>query len=209
MRVQSVMQILFICKLNNVHQQHYNTYLYFIYVDMVPDFMIFLIINKITFIGAQTIAMDTDDERKQRLKKEGTLHPNPDRVKTDLLAKSPFFDANDLIQMKYEMLRNVTVDEQSVAQAADTFGLSRVAYYHALKQYQSHGLAGLLPYRRGPKHPHKFTPEVMSFINEQLLSIVGRPDWSLLSKQIEDKFGTKVHPRSVERAVKQKKGSER
>jgi len=154
----------------------------------------------------QMTAMDTDEQRKQQLKKEGTLHPNPDRVRTDLLAKSPFFDANDLMQMKYEMSRSVTVDEQPIAQAADTFGLSRVAYYYALKQYQSYGLAGLLPYRRGPKHPHKFTPEVMSFIDEHLLSIEGRPDWSLLSKQIEDKFGTKVHPRSIERAVKQKKG---
>jgi len=150
--------------------------------------------------------MDTDEERKQRLKKERTLHPNPDRVKVDLFAKSPFFDANDLMQMKYEMLRSVTVDQQSVAEAANTFGLSRVAYYHAWKQYQSHGLAGLLPYRRGPKHPHKFTPEVMSFIHERLAATEKRPDWSLLSEQIEAMFGTKVHPRSIERAVRQKKG---
>jgi transposase len=177
-------------------------------VDMATVFMVRMSKINITFIRVQTITMDTDEERKQRLRKEGTLHPNPDRVKADLLAKSPFFDANDLMQMKYEMLRSVTVDQQSVAEAANTFGLSRVAYYHAWKQYQSHGLTGLLPYRRGPKHPHKFTPEVMSFIDEQLAAIEGRPDWSFLSKQIEDRFGTKVHPRSVERAVKQKKGPE-
>jgi transposase len=103
----------------------------------------------------------------------------------------------------------VSVDQQSVAEAADTFGLSRVAYYHAQEQYQRHGLAGLLPRRRGPKHPHKFTPEVMSFIDEQLTATGERPDWKLLSKQIEDKFGTKVHPRSVERVVKRKKRAEK
>jgi len=150
--------------------------------------------------------MDTDEERKQRLKKEGTLHPNPERVHAAVLAHSPFFDAHDLVQMKYEMLRSVTVDQQSVTGAADTFGLSRVAYYHAWKQYRSYGLAGLLPYRRGPRHPHKFTPEVISFIDEQLAAIEGGPHWGLLSKQIEARFGTKVHPRSVERAVKQKRG---
>jgi len=176
-------------------------------VDIATVFMVRMSIINITFIKVRTIPMDTDEERKQRLRKEGTLHPNPDRVKADLLAKSPFFDAHDLIQMKYEMLRSVTVDQQCVAEAANTFGLSRVAYYHAWKQYQGHGLAGLLPYRRGPRHPHKFTPEVMYFIDEQLAAIEGRPDWSLLSKQIEDRLGTKVHPRSVERAVKQKKGS--
>ena len=161
----------------------------------------------ITLVKAQTTTMDIDEERKQRLKKDGTLHPNPDKVRTDLLAKSPFFDANDLMQMKYEMLRSVSADQQPVAKAAHTFGLSRVAYYNAQKQYQKHGLAGLLPRRRGPKHPHKFTADVMSFIDEQLTAAEGRPDWNLLSKQIEAGFGIKVHPRSVERAMKQKKGS--
>lgn len=149
--------------------------------------------------------MDIEGKRTQRLKKEGTLHPNPDKVRTELLEKSPFFDANDLMQMKYEMLRSVSVDQQPIADAAHTFGLSRVAYYRAQEQYQRHGLAGLLPSRRGPKHPHKFTPEVMSFIEEQLAATGQRPDWNLLSKQIEDRFGINTHPRSVERAVKLKK----
>jgi transposase len=149
--------------------------------------------------------MDIEEKRTERLKKEGTLHPNPDKVKTDLLEKSPFFDANDLMQMKYEMLRSVSVDQQPIADAAHTFGLSRVAYYHAQEQYQRHGLAGLLPRRRGPKHPHKFTPEVMSFIEEQLAATGQRPDWNLLSEQIEDRFGITTHPRSVERAVRLKK----
>jgi len=176
---------------------------------MVDNAMVFcykMIKINITIITAQTTTMDTDEERKQRLKKEGTLHPNPDRVRSDLLAKSPFFDAKDLMQMKYEMLRSVSVDQQPVAEAAQTFGLSRVAYYNAQKQYQKRGLAGLLPRMRGPKHPHKFTPAVLSFIDEQLTAAKGRPDWNLLSKQIEAEFGIKVHPRSVERAVKQKKG---
>lgn len=111
--------------------------------------------------------MGIDEERVQRMKKEGTLHPNPEKVRADLLEKSPFFDANDLMQMKYEMLRSVRVDQQSIAEAAYTFGLSRVAYYHAQKQYRKNGIAGLLPRRRGPKHPHKFTPEVMAFIEAQ------------------------------------------
>ena len=149
--------------------------------------------------------MDTDEIRTQRLKQEGTVHPNPDKVRADLVEKSPFFDANDLMQMKYEMLRSVNIDHQSIADAAHTFGLSRVAYYHAQKQYQRHGLVGLLPSKRGPKHPHKFTSEVMSFIEEQLVATGQRLDWKLLSKQIEDKFGIITHPRSVERAVKLKK----
>lgn len=152
--------------------------------------------------------MDTDQGRKEQLRKQGIRHPNPDRVGADLLVRSPFFDVHDLMQMKYEMLRSVSVDQQSVAKAARMFGLSRVAYYHARKQYQKHGLAGLMPRRRGPKHPHKFTSEVMFFIDEQLVLSGEQPDWNLLNQQIKARFGTKVHPRSVERAVKRKKGAE-
>lgn len=149
--------------------------------------------------------MDRGKERTKQLKREGTLHLNPKKVQTELVAQSPFFDANDLMQMKYEMLRSVSVDQQTAAAAARTFGLSRVAYYHARSQYEKHGLAGLLPCKRGPKHPHKFNPEVMSFVDEQLATTSGPPDWDLLSKRIEAKFGTKVHPRSIDRAVKRKK----
>ena len=160
----------------------------------------------ITYERVLRTIMDRDQGRKEQLKNDGILHPNPDRVRTDLLERSVFFDACDLMQMKYEMLRSVSVDQKSVAEAARMFGLSRVAYYHARKQYQEEGLVGLMPRRRGPKHPHKFTPEVISFVDEQLALTEGRPDWNLLSKRIEAEFGTKVHPRSVERAVKQKRG---
>jgi len=149
--------------------------------------------------------MDTGKQRTEHLKSEGTLHPNPEKVRTELVAQSPFFDANDLMQMKYEMLRSVSADRQPAAAAARTFGLSRVAYYHARRQYESHGLAGLLPGRRGPKHPHKFNPAVMAFVEAQLAATSGPADWSLLSQQIKARFETQVHPRSVERAVKRKK----
>lgn len=151
--------------------------------------------------------MDAEKVRKEQLKREGTLHPNPEKVQTELVAQSLFFNANDLMQMKYEMLRSVSVEQQSAAEAARAFGLSRVAYYRARSQYDNHGLAGLLPRRRGPKQPHKFNPKVMAFVDEQLAATSDPPDWEFLSKQIESRFGTKVHPRSVERAVKRKKNS--
>ena len=62
--------------------------------------------------------MDTGKQRREQLKREGTLHPNPQKVRTELVAQSPFFDAHDLIQMKYEMLRSVSADHQPAAAAA-------------------------------------------------------------------------------------------
>jgi transposase len=151
--------------------------------------------------------MENGDEKSRQLTGKGLLHPNPQKVQTELVGQSSFFDARDLMQMKYEMLRSVSIDQQPVAVAAQRFGLSRVAYYHARGQYEKHGLAGLLPHRRGPKHPHKFNADVMDFIEEQLEVADGPPDWDFLSHQIESRFGITVHPRSVERAVKLKKNS--
>jgi len=151
--------------------------------------------------------MDAGSARAEQLKREGTFHPSPEKVRTELVAQSSFFDANDLVQMKYEMLRSVSAEQQPASEAARMFGLSRVAYYHARSQYENHGLAGLLPRRRGPKRPHKFSAEVMTFINEQLAATDGLPNWNLLAEQIGARFGIKVHPRSVERAVKRKKNS--
>lgn len=203
MRSRRVMQIMFICKGNYVYLSTIiSLKLSFMFDN--DSIMPYIKNNKYITIRERD-TMDIDEKRAQLLKKEGTLHPNPEKVRTDLLEKSPFFDANDLMQMKYEMLRSVSVDQRSIAEAAHIFGLSRVAYYHAQEQYQQNGIAGLLPRRRGPKRPHKFTPAVVSFIEAQLAAADQRPDWHLLSKQIEDRFGIKTHPRSVERAVRQKK----
>ena len=141
--------------------------------------------------------------REQRLGRDGSLHPHPERVNSELLGQSDFFDAEDLVQMKYEMLRSVGVDHASITDAGRAFGLSRVAFYRARRRYREEGLAGLLPRKRGPKQPHKLTAAVMAFVHEQLQDETARTDWAELSKRIEREFGTAVHPRTVERAVRQ------
>jgi transposase len=58
----------------------------------------------------------------------------------------------------------------------------------------------LVPHKRGPKQAHKLTDEVLSFIGEvrQKQPSVRLPD---LVKLIQERFGTKVHPRSIERSL--------
>jgi transposase len=139
--------------------------------------------------------------KMDHLKRDGTLHPQPDKVSADLLGRSDFFDATDLVQMKYEMLRSVDVDKMSITEAARLFGLSRVAYYRARQQYGRSGLAGLLPAKRGPKGPHKLTDEVLAFVRCQIEDMSTAPDWKSLSRQVVEKFGVKANPRSIARAV--------
>ena len=143
-----------------------------------------------------------NEERKKEdaLRANGTFNPRAERVSDALFVRGDFFDARDLVQVKYEMLRRVREDGLSVAQAAAAFGFSRVAYYEIQGAWQCQGMGGLLPRPRGPKHAHKLTDEVMDFVHAaQAKDAALRA--SGLAEQVRERFGIEVHPRSIERAL--------
>ena len=140
------------------------------------------------------------DPTAEALRRRGCLHPHPEKVTDELFVSSEFFDARDLLQVKYEMLRRVVVDGQSVSQSAARFGLSRPSYYQAQRAYEEGGLPGLLPKRPGPRRAHKLSEEVVEVLRGAL---AGEPTLGPqeLVQLVELRFGLSVHPRSVERAL--------
>ena len=62
------------------------------------------------------------------------------------------------------------------------------------------GLAGLVPARPGPRRAHKLTDEVVAFAR-QARAADPVPGWAELAASIADRFGVRVHPRSVERTL--------
>ena len=100
--------------------------------------------------------------RQQALRAQSATHPHPETVTDPLFRDSTFFDPNDLVQVKYEMLRSVQQEERSVVEAAQASGLSRPAFYVTQELFQREGLPGLLPRKRGPKRPHKLSDEAMA-----------------------------------------------
>jgi transposase len=144
--------------------------------------------------------MAKKDAKLQMLQQQGTLNPRPKEVRDELFLQDEFFDARDVVQVKYEMLRRVQAEAKSVTDAAANFGFSRPSFYQALSAFEQDGLAGLIPHKRGPKQAHKLTGEVLTFINE-----VRQKDPSIrmphLASLIEERFGTRVHPRSIERSL--------
>lgn len=132
------------------------------------------------------------------------MNRHPERVRASLFQSQRFFDARDLVQVKYEMLRQVRVEGASKAEAAALFGLSRPTFYQAEAAFAQQGLAGLLPQQRGPKSPHKLTLEVMAFIDTQM-SGERPPGARVLARAIHTALGLSVHPRSIERALARKK----
>jgi transposase len=139
-----------------------------------------------------------------RLREMGMLNPQPAHVRAPWFETAGFFDANDLLQVKYEMLRHARQDGVTKAEAAELFGLSRPTFYQAKAAFEQAGLAGLLPRPRGPKSAHKLTPEVMSLIHEHHSE--GQPIQApTLAQLVQQRLGVAVHPRSIERALARKK----
>ena len=152
--------------------------------------------------------MTTAEQGEDKARALRRLHARNPRARavTDPAFNSgnPFFDARDLVQVKYEMLRRVRQDRLTVSQAAATFGFSRPSFYQAQALFEEAGLSALMPQRPGPKRAHKLSEEVVDLLAEALAE-----DASLNSAQLaallEERLGLKVHRRSVERALARRK----
>jgi transposase len=144
--------------------------------------------------------MPEKDPKLEALREQGTLNPRPREVSDPLFATGSFFDPRDLVQVKYEMLRRVQSEGHSVTGAATAFGFSRPSFYQSLSAFQEGGLAGLVPHKRGPKQAHKLTDEVLGFIVEMRQKEPSVRTLELV-RLIQERFGTKVHPRSIERSL--------
>jgi transposase len=146
------------------------------------------------------VARRGQDPKVEALRAERSLNPRPEAVTDEEFASSEFFDARDVVQVKYEMVRRVRVEGAPVSRSVTAFGFSRPSFYEAAAALDSGGLAALVPARPGPRRAHKLTDEVVDFARQQLDA-----DPSLRSADLADviaeRFGTRVHPRSVERAL--------
>jgi transposase len=140
------------------------------------------------------------DPKLKALREANALHPSPKEVSDQSFREADFFDARDIVQVKYEMLRRVRVDRAPVAQAARAFALSRPTYYEADAAFKSGGLVGLLPRKRGPRRAHKLTKEVMDFVH----ATVGADpslDATELVRVVKERFQIAIHRRTIARAL--------
>jgi transposase len=138
------------------------------------------------------------DPKAAALRQHGTLNPRPEAVR-DPLFVGEFFDARDVVQVKYEMVRRVRVDGQAVSQSAKAFGFSRPVFYHAQRALARAGLAGLVPQKPGPRRAHKLSAEVMVVL-ERARAADPALRAPALARRVQGRFGYAVHPRSIERA---------
>ena len=149
----------------------------------------------------------TTDPKVAALAAARSLNPHPEKVVDEVFLASPFCDARDVVQVKYEMVRRVRVDKVPIAQAARAFGYCRQAFYEIAAALDTGGPGALAQGKPGPKGPTKLTDEVMNRVE-----IWRTAEPALSSKQLADKvhaeFGFTIHPRSIERALTRRREPE-
>ena len=141
-----------------------------------------------------------EDPKVTALRESRCLNPHPEQVTDEVFLSEEFFDARDAVQVKYEMVRRVVVEGDSVTAAAAAFGYSKPSYYAAAAALAASGLEGLVAAKPGPRGGHKLTETIVIWAREQL---VADPDLrpARLVEPIAAQFGVRVHPRSIERAL--------
>lgn len=143
---------------------------------------------------------EVEDPKLAALRQARCLNPHPEAVTDEVFSSQEFFDARDAVQVKYEMVRRVRVDRVSVSAASEAFGYSRPSFYQAAAALDEQGLDGLTASKPGPRGGHKITAEVSAFAEEQLSTDPALRPADLVDT-IAERFGVRVHPRSIERAL--------
>ena len=109
-----------------------------------------------------------DDAKQAALAASRTLNSDPQKVTDPAFTAGGFFDPADLLQVKYEMVRQVEVEGVPVSAAARTFGFARQSAYNARAALAAGGLAALIPGKPGPRGGHKLTGPVLDHLQALL-----------------------------------------
>jgi transposase len=155
------------------------------------------------------LAQTPRQDKASALRRHHAFNPRAHAVvDAAFVSSDPFFDARDVVQVKYEMLRRVREDGTSVSRAATDFGFSRPSYYQAQAAFDTEGLPGLVPQRPGPKRAHKLAEEIVDRL-EAALAAEPSLNSAQLAQLLEHELGLRVHRRSIERALsrRRKKGA--
>jgi len=144
--------------------------------------------------------MNSGPHKRQALRDARALHPHPERVVDALFDSHPFFDRQDKVQVKYEMLRRRELEGAPLQQTCERFGFSRESYRKILARFKESGFAGLFERKRGRKKPLKAGDDVIEFIHSERAR---QPDlsWAELAERVRETHGVTLSRRTIFRAL--------
>jgi transposase len=145
----------------------------------------------------------TTAAKKKALRASGTLNPHPEAVRSDLF-KMDFFDPCDRAQVKYEMLRAHSLDEDPVTEVCRQFGFSREGFYQIQQAFKELGFSSFLPGKPGRKGPVKLKGEMLKFALQQQKENP-QLDPGRLAALLKERYGLELHRTTVMRGMKKKR----
>jgi transposase len=142
-----------------------------------------------------------NQDKRRALRAQGALNPTPEKVVAEQFHTHPeFFDSEDRLQVRYELLRAPARGDMTVAEACRVFGVSRQTFYTLRRAFEARGIAGLAEGKRGRKGPLKASVEVVEFVRSAKAedpSVSGAE----LARRVGQRFGIDLHRRTVERLL--------
>lgn len=142
--------------------------------------------------------------KEERLKAAHTFNVNSEKVTDPSFAASDFLDPKDLLQVRYEMVRAVTIDKAAYEDVAARFGVSAITVRRAVKDLNEGGVVGLVPDVRGPRDGSKLNEDSKAFVDAYL-----KKSPAASGREIRDALETEkkvsVSKRTVERYLALKK----
>ena len=110
------------------------------------------------------------EAKRAFLSEQGLLHSTPERVRHPLFVTGGFFDAQDLAQVRYEMLRAARADEQTVVEACGLFGFSREYFYQLERDFMARGYVALVGAPRGRRPVLGLNQEIVTFLVQRKMT---------------------------------------
>lgn len=139
--------------------------------------------------------------KEDALRANGTYNSNYSNVTENRFHENDFYDPMDLVQVKYEMLREALNNpSRNIGELAHDYGFSRAAFYKIKEAYEAKGTIALIPNKSGPKQAHKLTGEYQAFIDKHPKSSSEELRILLMNEK-----GLNVSKRTIERYRSRKK----
>jgi transposase len=136
--------------------------------------------------------------KQQVLLENGTFNRNYGKVMEQRFAVDDFYDPQDLIQVKYEMLRTANETQRNIEEIAGKFGFSRAAFYKIKTSYEKEGVSAFVPDKSGPKNARKLTREHQEFIDNYIAQNPNVSSGDMAAILYKER-GLRISKRTVER----------
>ena len=143
-------------------------------------------------------------EKKEILIKNGTYNKNYGIVKKEGFVEGGFYDPMDIVQVRYEMIKDADHSGRTIEQVSTDYGYSRASYYHIRDNFEKGGLAALIPDKTGPKAARKLTKDLQEYITRYIVENPSASS-SKIAGEIERTKGISISKRTIERFRYKKK----